>query len=1029
MPQSKEHFHKIVRKKLLVARQQVAMLEKTLASLDNISDNSIETEFYDDGIFDCGKTYDQEVSTLSIEYISEEQTLLLDILGIGVLQCDLHKGTVVTSVGWDCYFGHVEYDRRNPLKTLYSQLDPKDLPFVVNHIDSFLASEALHNRITVRVPQGNLIQWIDIVFIVQRALDNSVEKISCFAQDLTYFKEKELFFKKELDILNDAKVGFPSISLYVDSQLTIIDISPSVYHYTDINPETIKGIPLKALFDQATYAIIREKVLQVLETNEPAKCMEQLTLYNRNTIPAALQLWPEKGTSEHGDKTVNILIWDKQSTHYLIENFYTLFSNMVDGFAIVRTLSSRFRESSKDSDPFTIIVMNQALGNVYETNFREYVGQSLKELVGDDMEQWEICLEQVVMHQKPVVYCMKSKKKPILLEICAFPTGLDSIACIVKDVTALHAAEQAVLLNEARASALYRFSYMYNSPITTVLKYALTQIIQLTASEGGMIVFYDLSTGKYELWSQGLSEVEVRTDLTLEDLRQVTGFEALLDSSGPNRSHIVNTLDEPFVCSNGKQGIRYMVAPIYSEGKLVCLARVSNKSSYYEPGDLRQMELFLHGAWFYLRRRWAREFLEKAKEEAEKAKDEAEKANRSKNVFLANVSHEVRTPLNAILGMLQLLEQSSLEEEQQEWVHIAIDASRGLMRIIADILNIARIEAGHYEMVPLTFNMSTSLQSILSIYSHRAEQKNIDFNVSIDSNIPPAITGDEELLRQIILNLVGNAFKFTNSGKICFECSLLPVRKENAIYLYFAIHDTGIGIAEEKLASIFMPFTQIEVNSSTRKSSGVGLGLSIVHRLVSVMGGSLCVESTLNEGTSFHLSFPFAIGNPSELVRDTPSNDNILQDKLAILVAEDDPVNQFTIKTMLKKMGHEVFCVENGIEALEALQLSAFHCVITDIQMPDMDGEELIIRIRKGNIPKIRPSSKVWELVEDAGTPSLQTVNPNVPIVILSAHVMTDLEGYFIYDLGADYYIEKPINIHNMSNILEQIAYRIKGLA
>ena len=1014
-------IHKVLQARLAMARKQVASLEEAIVTYGNEQSGTLPSFLLGEEGGDAFKQEEHENASFSIEAIPSNQSLLLDMLNIGTLQWNAEKRSVITSATWNSWFGAVKYNVENPLKTLYARLDPRDLHFVTNQLKIFLASDERCTRITLRVTNNGKIQWIEVAFIIQRSPDNEVVKLSCFAMDMTYFKEKELFFKKELDILNDARIGFPSVSLLVNSQFTITDISPGAYHYTDINPENLKNIPLGIFFDPPSYARIQYEVAEVLRSKEPRKCKSDLTLYNNTTISAVMQFWPETKDSASSDSganedSVNILIWDTQSTHYLVENFYTLFSNLMDGFILVQSLSSRHSKDINESEPFSVIVMNHALASMYGTNFRQHIGQDLKSLVGNDYEQWEICLQQVAVRNKPVVYCMKSKEKPILLEISAFPSGLDNIGCIVKDVTAMHAAEQAMHLNEARSSALYRLSYMYSLPINAVLTYALSQMIQLTESETGMLAFYDVDSEHYELWSQGSSGVEVRKNVSLEELERIEGFHQVRLSGGGIEPFIVDKVDEPFICSNGKQAVRYMIAPVVDEGKLVCLARVANKGNSYAEGDLRQLELFLGGAWLHLRRRWARDFLQKAKEQAEAA-------NQAKDMFLANVSHELRTPLNGILGMLQLLQQSSLREEQQEWVQVASDSGKGLMRIISDILDIARIEANHYEIVDSTFNLPASIQSTLSIFAHKASQQDIEFSTSLDANIPSALIGDEALLRQIILNLIGNAFKFTSSGAISFECRMLPIEKDNTVNIYMAFHDTGIGIPDDKISTIYKAFTQLD-SSLTRKYGGVGLGLSIVSRLVTVMNGSLCIDSAPGKGTSFYLSIPFKRGQAAQLVCENPFTVTVFQDKLSILVAEDDAVNQFTIKTMLQKMGHSVLCVENGIEALKALQGNSFHCVITDIQMPGMDGEELIERIRKGDLalPGIYGRGEALPKLRD----DVASFNRNIPIVALSAHAMAELESHFVTTLGANYYLEKPINIHQLSKILEKIGRAIK---
>ncbi len=396
--------------------------------------------------------------------------------------------------------------------------------------------------------------------------------------------------------------------------------------------------------------------------------------------------------------------------------------------------------------------------------------------------------------------------------------------------------------------------------------------------------------------------------------------------------------------------------------------------------------------------------------------DALEAVTAAKNEFLANISHELRTPLNGILGMLQLLRQSPLTPEQREYVDIANYSGRSLLRIISDILDFSRLESGTLTLDLQLFDFAATMRSTLGMFLHQAEEKKLTLTLKLHNSLPPLLLGDATRIRQIIFNLMSNAFKFTEKGSILVECSLLPRKPGGKHCLYLAVHDTGIGISKEKFDEIFQPFTQAD-NSLTRRYAGTGLGLGLVQKLTQLMGGNLCVESELGVGSSIHCALPFmatGVLGSSGRMRKEP------QQKLDILVAEDDLVNQLTISCLLRKKGHTITCVNNGKQAIEALLLHSFDCLITDIQMPEMDGITLMRRIRHGNISDITPSAATYALLRKTES-ELLPISSELPIVALTAHAI-DGDRENLLSLGMDYYLPKPINVAELTAVLQQIS-------
>ena len=383
------------------------------------------------------------------------------------------------------------------------------------------------------------------------------------------------------------------------------------------------------------------------------------------------------------------------------------------------------------------------------------------------------------------------------------------------------------------------------------------------------------------------------------------------------------------------------------------------------------------------------------------AKQEAVFANNSKTQFLTNISHELRTPLNGILGMLQLLTRTRLDKEQSDYAQTAISSSKVLLNVINDILNVAQIEAGKLVLHKSRFSIFEMMEATYNSFKHTANSKGIDFIVDIEPGMPPVFKGDEVRIRQILFNIIGNSFKFTNEGHVSVKAHILPERRnvEKATILFIA-SDTGIGIPSDKIHYVFDSFTQVD-ETYTRRHQGTGLGLGIVKSLVDSMGGTIAVESELGEGTTVYLTIQLETPKEGEknkpIAKPTESQNSTRS--LFILVVEDDRINQIATCRMLENMGHTTLSVSNGKKAIEALAQKRFDCIFMDIQMPILDGIEATRRIR--TLPELSNYSKI-------------------PIIALTAHAMPEDEKAFI-EVGMDGYISKPASFEELNKALKDI--------
>jgi signal transduction histidine kinase/ActR/RegA family two-component response regulator len=388
------------------------------------------------------------------------------------------------------------------------------------------------------------------------------------------------------------------------------------------------------------------------------------------------------------------------------------------------------------------------------------------------------------------------------------------------------------------------------------------------------------------------------------------------------------------------------------------------------------------------------------------AKEAAEAASLAKSEFLANMSHEIRTPMNGVLGMTQLLEMTGLTGEQREYTDLLKVSGNRLLSVINDILDLSKIEAGMIEIVVAEFDLREEMQDTIKLLSLRSQEKGLELVLCIDDDVPHLLKGDALRLRQILVNLVGNAIKFTSKGSVSVLIHKLG-EDANSATLKFVIRDTGIGIEANKLSMIFEPFTQAD-GSTTRSFGGTGLGLTISRQLVGLMGGSVGVESVEGEGSTFTFTVVLEKQAGAGLAQQgfNDSGDNqvlplptILSGKtIRLLLVEDDHTSQRFIATTLTKIGYHVDVADNGSEALDALKNSDYALVLMDCMMPVMNGYEATAVIRD-------ISSAVR--------------NHAIPVIALTAKAFKEDSG-ICRAAGMNDYLSKPVYIPDLLAILER---------
>lgn len=384
-------------------------------------------------------------------------------------------------------------------------------------------------------------------------------------------------------------------------------------------------------------------------------------------------------------------------------------------------------------------------------------------------------------------------------------------------------------------------------------------------------------------------------------------------------------------------------------------------------------------------------------EEMDRACRAAEAANQAKTQFLANMSHEIRTPLNGIMGLLQLLETSPLDAEQQEWVRLALGSADRLTQLLADILDLARIEAGHLVLREAPLSLDAVERDLRALYHASLAAKGMTLVWSQAPELGGVVRTDPLRVRQIVFNLVGNAIKYSDSGTVRVRWDVISRRPDGRSNVLLQVADSGIGIAEEHIAEIFLPFSQVD-GSYTRKQQGAGLGLAVVQRLVAAMGGTIAVDSVLGQGSVFEVVLPMGLGGDVALGAEPAKRGAACALPHTVLVVEDDPVSQMALRALLERAGHRVLVAGDGAQALDVVARTPVDVVLLDVQMPGMDGMEVARRIR------------AWETARRLGeSVPLHADQPSpLPLVALTAHAMAG-DAERILQAGMDAYLAKPV--------------------
>jgi PAS domain S-box-containing protein len=505
-----------------------------------------------------------------------------------------------------------------------------------------------------------------------------------------------------------------------------------------------------------------------------------------------------------------------------------------------------------------------------------------------------------------------------------------------------------------------------------------------------------LEAGNIGTWEWNIQTGEV---LYFENLTKISGFklEELLPLSLENWKKFVHPEDLEQVkdeiksiVNKEKENYALEIRRKHKDGKWIWIEEKGKVIQWTKNGS----PLLMRGVYIDISRRKAIE------KDLLKAKKEAESANQAKSTFLANMSHEIRTPMNGIIGFVELLGDTEMSEQQRNYLENVQNASKNLMNILNDILDLSKIESNKMALESISFSIRKTVESVVAMFYQQAKMKDLDILTKVDENLPQHVKGDPTRLHQVLANLVSNAIKFTSKGEVTLRITADEYRDSNTHMITIEVQDTGIGIKDIHLDKLFQTFSQID-ESHTRLYGGTGLGLKITKTLVELMDGSIEVRSEYGTGSTFIVRLPFeraenSIPNTKKhktISKSSKKSKEQLSPK--ILIAEDQKMNQDIMVALIEKKGIYCDVASDGLEAVERFKQESYDLILMDCQMPGIDGYKASKNIRNlgGDQPKI---------------------------IAMTAFAMKDDEKKCL-DAGMDGYLSKPIDLDQLEKIIEDI--------
>ena len=659
------------------------------------------------------------------------------------------------------------------------------------------------------------------------------------------------------------------------------------------------------------------------------------------------------------------------------------------------------------------ILVEDSNGNILDVNpeFCKINGLRKEELIGQHVsilapkEDYEQVIKNIkeIISGKTLIHTVRNLSRSgevKYLELyerkITLPDGKDGILSIQKDITKIVMAQKVIKsLAKYQQIILQLALNIINTPVEKIDK-EIKRAIELIAKElnTSRIRVYKFSAdGSFNSISNWFySNNPIENTFVSFNIKDVSGKELDELMAGKQFSIAKQNVSNEFIKKMFGENSISLITPIKINENVIGFISAAFKED--RALTVAEKRIFLLLATLLANS----EIRKKYEEELIKAKQEAEKANQAKSIFLANMSHEIRTPLNGIIGFTNLLKETKLDEKQEKYVSIILKSSELLLEIINDILDLAKIESGKYQLEPLETNLKMELQSSLLLYEAKAKEKNVEYEIRIDKEISNCLIVDSVRLQQVMFNLINNAIKFTPAGgsvKVFVKKISEDEEHEN---IRFSVIDTGIGIPKEKLEKIFEPFEQASV-SVTKKYGGTGLGFAISNLIVSMMGSKIIVESEEEKGSHFYFDLKLKKCSKKEITQDMKTIKS-KKYNAKVLVAEDYEINRILIEEILNKYDIKPDFAVNGKEAVEMALNKDYDIIFMDVLMPEMDGIE--------------------------ATKKIKAIKPNLPIIALTAHALKSVKEE-VLSVGMNDYITKPIKIADLERVLNKFCSHLES--
>lgn len=655
------------------------------------------------------------------------------------------------------------------------------------------------------------------------------------------------------------------------------------------------------------------------------------------------------------------------------------------------------------------LFVSENVGRITGIQAGEFIGKSLKQFgyPGRSIEQWDAAVSKTVETREPIETTISflGISGPVEHEWRLVPEfnesgEVGSVLTISRDVTEQRRTEtlasKGAAIIEAQAG-LVAVLAAGDSNFEDLARAIHQWSMRITGSTLGFTAAIDPDSGTvtHHATTSNVTAGGCGTARETADLSKNSG---LLGVTAVTRAGFFTNAPEQHPAFKGlppgHPPIRqFLAVPTICKGQVLGQIALANPGRSYTQEDLNDVTILADLFALAINRLTSTRDLQRAKEQAESA-------SIAKTEFLTNMSHETRTPLNGIQGMLQLMQATDLTMEQREYAEFAMLSCRRLTNLLTDILNLARLEAGFPKAVCSPLNLKNTLDAVMQLFCSAAREKGLALEMRLDPGLPEIVAGDGPRLMQILNNLVGNAIKFTQSGTVTLEAMPLQSGSYGRCRILFMVSDSGIGIPDDRLRGLFEPFSQV-ARGFTRSYQGAGLGLAITRKLVKLLGGTLSVASEEGCGTEIAVGIPLGCVAGTEDRTERIKAVSMRNDLgLRVLLAEDDAVSRFAAARMLQRLGCVVREVENGLAALEALLQEEFDIVLMDIQMPMLDGVQAVRIIRSD--------------------PEFLSVS-DIPVVALTAYAEDgDMEHFA--DAGMDMHIAKPVRMENVVEALLRCA-------